>query len=257
MQKRILALLLAAAVCIMLGSCGKPAPAPTPVPPPTPRPDSAEPFTREDVMRLTAGLSKVEDYLGLAGSAGLSDYHIEYWAADGSTHIECYAAGQADSGVYSLSFFTTEWDGGDMGEGVTGSFTRETFPNELLQLEAWLEYASFSVVPLPVPRGVGIGGGANDVISAYPNRGGDTIPRVLYDVTALNPQAETSWGQFGEELIIGGQHIRNEEGIAQIIYVYSNIEGPDDWRTYDMLIYTLGDGDKVVNMVYRYFTDPE
>lgn len=213
-MKRPIPMVLMLVAALLLSGCGgnPPAPQESPIASPDAGKTPAavqEPFTREDINQFSQGLAVIEDALDLADA---QQYEIEYWEADGSVHVYCLGSnGQPVDEEPQFAFFTADWQGED-GESITGTFDRSTFPAELLPLSVRIEYAVFSEVPLPPVRNVQIGSDASDVLGAFPGAGDEIAPRVLYDLTALNPQADPDWGELGDGLVIGGQIIRNEDG---------------------------------------------
>jgi hypothetical protein len=210
------------------------------------------PFTGKDAGELFSALKTVGDCLFLANDYA---YEASYFDADGSLHFDCYDFDD-ESKRTVFSFYTTEYSPAEGGEAFD-------LTEEVREMKARVTYIDYSVIGFNAIRGLYIGSTMDEVLAAFPNRGSATSGE-LYNVTLLNPQADVSWGNIGEKTgiaggkgIIGGQTYIDEKGRTQIIYVYSDVKGPDDWLQYHVLTFTLGKDNKVSNIEYEYFTDAE
>ncbi len=217
---------------------------------PAPNPD-AKPFTPDDITALTKALHTVQDYVDLVKKA--ERYRVESWAADASVHIAFVKAETDADAPALLELRVMECENWEAYSGETAKvYDASSFPAELLPLEAQADSIYFGESAIPAPRGLGAGASKQDVLASYPNAAINGDPNFLYDITYLRSNVDPSWGDIGD-FKIGGQIFPDAD---RIVFVYSQFDDPEEWKTYDRLTYEL-DNDVVSGVYYDYFTDPE
>ena len=186
----------------------------------------AKPFTKDDITAIESKFKTLGDYVEAMPAAW---YRVDHWDAYGCEIIIQFFDHEPneDSDEYLEIRLHDEDLCGIMGDEVY-SPTQEV-PEILLDAEKTeirsIDFAKAGDTIIP-PRGIEIGGPAQKIFDSYPDtRTGDGD--VLYDITAIYPEAKVEWGVWDGEGVptltyIGG-------GITQdgVCFVYT--DQPWDW----------------------------
>lgn len=202
-----------------------------------------------DITSLTKGWEIVQDYVTALTPIS---YQWHYMGeATGSTILTLHCHG----GNVLVSIYTGNGFINQTPEGEAN-----TLPPEILAQEATLagvQWQDPDFKQIPPIRGVQINDSKQDLLQHFLRT--DPNNHILYDISALNPKADSSW-IHNEWVFIGGRIMPQEEkndSFDEIIeYVYSDLQTPDQWREYYILQYYIKQG-IITGITLAYDTDSE
>ena len=225
-MKRLLLLVISLVLLAGCGTAVPPSTETTPVETTTQAPPvmpEAKPFTKDDIAAIESKFKTVGDYVKAVPAAW---YRLETWhAMGGELAVEFYDHEPSEDSLPFL-FILAHRDVPDF--IVSSSCVHTLSPEVLAAREIEIHRIDFAKTgdAIAPPRGIEIGEPAQKIFDSYPDtRTGDGD--VLYDITAIHPEAKVEWGVWDGEGVptltyIGG-------GITQdgVCFVYT--DQPWDW----------------------------